>query len=165
MTIAAATFDTDSIDATTRALSRVAARAVRQPAALEKVSVLLKPVELFLLTFVDVGLLFAVGTARRETQWLATRINQTTFDGDAGLAVLKKTASHCGDLVQRLDDSYEQRRRLGERWRLSPLNGVVMQQLETLICEVEDIGETAALSASPEFTASIMEQLAAHGTA
>jgi len=66
--------------------------------------------------------------------------------------------------VQCLDGLYGQRHRLGGRLRLLlPLNELVPHQLDNLICEVEDISETAALSASPEFTASIMAQLAAHG--
>ena len=96
-------------------------------------------------------------------------MNQEPFDGDEGLAELRGIARRCGDLVQCLDGFYGQRRRLGRRLRLLlprlllPLNGLVLPQLENLICEVEDIGETAALSASPEIRASIMEQLAAHG--
>ena len=50
-----------------------------------------------------------------------------------------------------------------QQQRPLPLNGLVLHQLEHLTCEVEDIGETAALSASPEIRAGIMEQLAAHG--
>ena len=163
-----ATFVTGPIDAATGALSSAAAeleRAVRQPVALRRVGRLLNPIAPALLTLVDVWLFFAVGIARQTAQRLALRINQTTFDGDEGLAVLKKIASCCGDLVQQLDGSYEQRRRLGRHWKLSLLNGVVLHQLEKLICEVEDIGETAALSASPEVTNGIMEQLAAHGIA
>ena len=91
-------------------------------------------------------------------------MNQAVFDGDEGLAELKRTARRCGDPVQCLDDFYGQRRHLGRRLRLLlPLNGLVLPQLENLICEVEDIGQTAALSASPEIRAAIMEQLAAHG--
>ena len=104
-------------------------------------------------------------TDRRKIQRLVLCMNQTTFDDDEGLAALKRLAKSCGDLVQHLDGCYEQRHRLGRPWRLLPLNGLVLHQLENLICEVEDVGETAALSASPEFTAGIMKQLTAHGIA
>lgn len=47
---------------------------------------------------------------------------------------------------------------------LKRVSGVLrLVQLENLTCEVEDIGETAALSSSPEIRASIMNQLTAHG--
>jgi len=46
---------------------------------------------------------------------------------------------------------------------LLPLNGLVLPQLDNLTCELEDIGETAALSASPEIRTIILEQLVAHG--
>ncbi|CZB15831.1 hypothetical protein FLM9_672 [Candidatus Synechococcus spongiarum] len=121
----------------------------------------------FLVLFVSfqLFLLFLAGiAARHQTQQLARCMNQETFDGDEGLALLKTIAKHCGDQVRKLDDSYRQLTRL-KLLRWSPLNGVVMDQLDTLICELEDVGETAALSASPEVTATIMEQLAAHGIA
>ena len=170
MTTAEATLDIGSIDAATGALSRVAEleRSVRKSAVLKGVSRVLKRVQLaLLLTLVnvlDVWLLLLVGIGHWKTRRLTLYMNQEPFEGGEGLAELRKIARRCGDLVQLLNGSYEQRRRLGRRLRLLlPLNGLVLPQLDNLICDVEDIGETAALSASPEFTASIMEQLAAHG--
>ena len=169
MTTADATLDIGFMDAATGAFSRVAAleRAVRKPAVLKRVSRVPKLVQALpfvtLVNVFDVRLLFALGIARWKIRRLVLRMNRTEFDGDEGLAELKRIAKRCGDLVQLLDGPYEQRRRLEKLWNLSLLNGVVLHQLENLICEVEDIGETAALSASPEFTASILEQLAAHG--
>lgn len=153
-------------DAATGALSRLAEleRAVRKAAVPKRVSRVLKLVQLArlwaLVNILDVWLLLIMGIAQWKTQELTSYMNQAAFDGDEGLAELKRIARRCGDLVQRLD-GYGQRRRLGRR--LLPLNGLVLHQLENLTCEVEDIGETAALSASPEIRASIMEQLAAHG--
>lgn len=167
MTTAEVTWDIGSIDAATGALSRLAEleRAVRKSAVL-RVSRVLKLVPLVLLLILvnvlDVWLLLIMGIAHWKTQRLTSYMNQAAFDGDEGLAELKGVARRCGDLVQRLDGSYGKRRRLGRRLLL-PLNGLVLHQLENLICEVEDIGETAALSASPEIRASIMEQLADHG--
>ena len=165
--------DIGSIDATTGALNWVAEleRAVRKSAVLKRVSRVLKLVPLVLLltlllilvNVLDLWLLLIMGIAHWKTQRLTSYMNQAAFDGDEGLAELKRIARRCGDLVQRLDGSYGQRRRLGRRWPRLPLNGLVLHQLENLTCEVEDIGETAALSASPEIRASIMEQLAAHG--
>ena len=169
MTTADAALDVGFMDAAAGAFSRVAEvlRAVRKPAVPGKLSRVPQRAHLaFLLTLVnvfDVPLLFAVWTARWKTRRLVLRMNRTEFDGDEGLAELKRIAKNCGDLVQRLDDFHGQRRRLGRLWWSLPLNGVVMDQLENLICEVEDIGETAALSACPEFTAVIMQRLAAHG--
>lgn len=182
MTTADATLDIGLLDAVTGALSGVAEleRLVRKPAAIRRVSMVLKLVQslarfhlalffrrvyfLMFLNVLDVGLLLIVGMGHRKTRRLTSYMNQAAFDGDEGLAELKRIASRCGDLVQRLDSFYGQRRRLGRLWgRLLPLNGLVLPQLDTLIGEVEDIGETAALSASPEFTDSIMQQLAAHG--
>ena len=173
MTTAEATLDIGSIDATTGALNWVAEleRAVRKSAVLKRVSRVLKLVPLVLLltlllilvNVLDLWLLLIMGIAHWKTQRLTSYMNQAAFDGDEGLAELKRIARRCGDLVQRLDGSYGQRRRLGRRWPRLPLNGLVLHQLENLTCEVEDIGETAALSASPEIRASIMEQLAAHG--
>ena len=161
--------DIGSIGAATGALSRLAEleRAVRKAAVL-RVSRVLKLVPLVLLLILvnvlDVWLLLIMGIAHWKTQRLTSYMNQAAFDGDEGLAELKGVARRCGDLVQRLDGSYGKRRRLGRRWGLLlPLNGLVLHQLDNLICEVEDIGETAALSASPEIRASIMEQLADHG--
>ena len=167
MTTAEVTWDIGSIDAATGALSRLAEleRAVRKSAVL-RVSRVLKLVPLVLLLILvnvlDVWLLLIMGIAHWKTQRLTSYMNQAAFDGDQGLAELKGVARRCGDLVQRLDGSYGKRRRLGRRLLL-PLNGLVLHQLENLICEVEDIGETAALSASPEIRASIMNQLTAHG--
>lgn len=170
MTTAEAMLDIGSIDAATGALSRVAAleAAVRKSAVFRGIRRVLKLVQLaFLLALVsvlDVWLLLIVGIAYWKTWRLTSYMNQAAFDGDEGLAERRRIARRCGDLVQRLDESYGQRRRLGRRWKLLlPLNGLVLPQLENLICEVEDIGETAALSGSPEVRASIMEQLAAHG--
>ncbi len=174
MTTAEATLDIGFIGAATGALSRVAEleRAVRKSAVLKRVSRVLKLVPLVLLltpllilvNVLDVWLLLIMGIGHWKAQRLTSYMNQAGFDGDEGLAELKGIARRCGDLVQRLDGSYGQRRRLGRRWGLLlPLNGLVLHQLENLTCEVEDIGETAALSASPEFIASTMEQLAAHG--
>ena len=164
--------DIGSIGAATGALSRVAEleRAVRKAAVLKRVSGVLKLVQLarlwalllILINVLDVWLLLIMGIAHWKTQRLISYMNQAGFDGDEGLAELKRIARRCGDLVQRLDGSYGKRRRLGRRLLL-PLNGLVLHQLDNLICEVEDIGETAALSASPEIRASIMNQLTAHG--
>lgn len=172
MTTAEVTWDIGSIDAATGALSRVAEleRAVRKSAVLKRVSGVLKLVQLarlwalllILINVLDVWLLLIMGIAHWKTQRLISYMNQAGFDGDEGLADLKRIARRCGDLVQRLDGSYGKRRRLGRRLLL-PLNGLVLHQLDNLICEVEDIGETAALSASPEIRASIMNQLTAHG--
>lgn len=172
MTTAEATLDIGSIGAATGALSRLAEleRAVRKAAVLKRVSGVLKLVQLARLwalllipiNVLDVWLLLIMGIAHWKTQRLTSYMNQAGFDGDEGLAELKGVARRCGDLVQRLDGSYGKRRRLGRRLLL-PLNGLVLHQLENLICEVEDIGETAALSASPEIRASIMNQLTAHG--
>ncbi len=170
MTAAEATLDIGSIGAATGVLSRVAEleRAVRKAAVLKRVSRVLKLVPLVLLLILvnvlDVWLLLLMGTAHWKTQRLTSYMNQAGFDGDEGLAELKGIARRCGDLVQRLDGSYGKRRRLGRRWGLLlPLNGLVLHQLENLTCEVEDIGETAALSASRDLRAGIMEQLSAHG--
>ncbi len=173
MTAAEATLDIGSIGAATGVLSRVAEleRAVRKSAVLKRVSRFLKLVPLVLLltpllilvNVLDVWLLLLMGIAHWKAQRLTSYMNQAGFDGDEGLAELKGIARRCGDLVQRLDGSYGQRRRLERRWPLLPLNGLVLHQLENLTCEVEDIGETAALSASPEIRASTMEQLSAHG--
>lgn len=165
MTTAEATLDIGFIGAATGALSRLAEleRAVRKSAVLN-----LKLVQLArlwaLVNILDVWLLLIMGIAHWKTQRLTSYMNQEAFDGDEGLAELKGVARRCGDLVQRLDGSCGKRRRLGRRWRLLlPLNGLVLHQLENLTCEVEDIGETAALSASPEIRAGIMNQLTAHG--
>lgn len=169
MTAAEATLDIGSIGAAIGTLSRLAEleRAVRKSAVLKRVSRVLKLVPLvFLLILVnvlDVWLLLIMGIAHWKAQRLTSYMNQAGFDGDEGLAELKGIARRCGDLVQRLDGSYGQRRRLERRWPLLPLNGLVLHQLENLTCEVEDIGETAALSASPEIRAGIMNQLTAHG--
>ena len=170
MTTAEATFDIGPIDdVATGALSRLAEleQAVRKAAVPKRVSRILKLVQLArlwaLVNILDLWLLLIMGIAQWKTQELTLYMNQAAFDGDEGLAELKRIARRCGDLVQRLDGSYGQRRRLGRRWPRLPLNGLVLHQLENLTCEVEDIGETAALSASPEIRASIMEQLAAHG--
>ena len=170
MTTAEAMLDIGSIDAATGALSRVAEleRSVRKSPVLKGVSRVLKRVQLALLMTVvnvhDVRLLLIKGVAHWKSRRLTSYMNQEPFDGDEGLAELRGIARRCGDLVQCLDGFYGQRRRLGRRLRLLlPLNGLVLHQLENLICEVEDIGETAALSGSPEVRASIMEQLAAHG--
>ena len=166
MTTAEATLDIGSIDAATAALSRVAGRkrAVRKSAVPTGVSRVPKLVQLTRLLIwanvLDVWLLLLVGIGHWKARRLTLYMNQEPFEGDEGLAELKGIARRCGDLVQCLDRLYGQRRRLGP---LLALNGLVLHQLDNLICEVEDIGETAALSASPEFTASIMEQLAAHG--
>ncbi|KKZ09950.1 MAG: hypothetical protein TQ37_10565 [Candidatus Synechococcus spongiarum 15L] len=174
MKTAEATFNPESTNAATRLFIRVAELNLPgwKPASLGRLSWLSwapKPVvrllARLLLTLFDVWLLLATMTDRRKIQRLVLRTNRTTFDDDEGLAALKRLAKSCGDLVQRLDGCYEQRHRLGRRWRLLPLNGLVLHQLENLICEVEDVGETAALSASPEFTAGIMKQLTAHGIA
>ena len=148
-------------------------RSVRKSPVLKRVNRVLKLVKLVhLLTCInilDALLLLTMGFAHWKTRRLTSYMNQEPFDGDEGLAELRGIARRCGDLVQCLDSFYGQRRRLGRRLRLLlprlllPLNGLVLPQLENLICEVEDIGETAALSASPEIRASIMEQLAAHG--
>lgn len=173
MTTAEVTWDIGSIDAATGALSRLAEleRAVRKSAVLKRVSRVLKLVPLVLLltlllmlvNVLDVWLLLIMGIAHWKAQRLTSYMNQAAFDGDEGLAELKGVARRCGDLVQRLDGSYGKRRRLGRRLPLLPLNGLVLHQLENLTCEVEDIGETAALSSSPEIRASIMNQLTAHG--
>ena len=174
MTTAEATLDIGSIGAATGALSRLAEleRAVRKAAVLKRVSGVLKLVQLarlwalllILINVLDLWLLLIMGIAHWKTQRLTSYMNQAGFDGDEGLAELKRIARRCGDLVQRLDGSYGKRRRLGRRWGLLlPLNGLVLHQLDNLTCEVEDIGETAALSASPEIRASIMNQLTAHG--
>ncbi len=170
MTTAEVTWDIGSIDAATGALSRLAEleRAVRKAAVLKRVSGVLKLVQLArlwaLVNILDVWLLLIMGIARWKAQRLTSYMNQEAFDGDEGLAELKGVARCCGDLVQRLDGSYGKRRRLGRRWGLLlPLNGLVLHQLENLTCAVEDIGETAALSSSPEIRASIMNQLTAHG--
>ena len=156
--------DIGSIDAAAGALSRLAEleRAVRKAAVLKRVSRVLKLV--ILVNVLDVRLLLIMGIGHWKAQRLTSYMNQEAFDGDEGLAELKGVARRCGDLVQRLDGSYGKRRRLGRRWGLLlPLNGLVLHQLENLTCEVEDIGETAALSSSPEIRASIMNQLTAHG--
>lgn len=145
-------------------------RAARKPAARKRMSRVLKLVQLaLLLTLVnvlDVRLLLMMGVAHWKTRRLTSYMNQEPFDGDEGLAELRRIARRCGNLAQCLDSFYEQRCRLGRRLRLLlPLNGLVLSQLENLICEVEDIGETAALSGSPEVRAGIMAQLAAHGIA
>ena len=127
-------------------------------------SVVLKPLALARLTLLDLRLLHAGWTARQTTRKLIARFNQAASDGDDGLALLHTIASHCATQLQRLNGCYEQRRRL-EHAQLLPLHGAVMHQLEALIGEVEDLGETAALSASPEFTSAILKQLAAHGIA
>jgi len=101
-----------------------------------------------------------MGIAHWKIRRLTSYMNQAEFDGDEGLAELKGIARRCGDLVQCLDRLYGQRRRLGP---LLPLNGLVLPQLDNLTCELEDIGETAALSASPEIRTIILEQLVAHG--
>lgn len=170
MTTAEVSWDIGSIDAATGALSRLAEleRAVRKAAVLKRVSGVLKLVQLArlwaLVNILDVWLLLIMGIAHWKTQRLTSYMNQEAFDGDEGLAELKGVARRCGDLVQRLDGSYGKRRRLGRRWGLLlPLNGLVLHQLENLTCEVEDIGETAALSASPDLRAGIMNQLTAHG--
>ena len=170
MTTAEATLDIGPIDAATGALNWVAEleRAVRKAAVLKRVSRVLKLVQLArlwaLVNILDLWLLLIMGIAQWKTQELTLYMSQAAFDGDEGLAELKGIARRCGDLAQRLDDSDGQRRRLGQRWwRLLPLNGLVVSRLENLICEVEDIGETAALSGSPEIRASIMNQLTAHG--
>ena len=126
--------------------------------------VALKPLAPARLTLLDLRLLHAGWTARQTIRQLVARFNQAPFDGDDRLALLHTIASHCATQRQRLNGCYEQRRRLGHI-QLLPLHGAVMHQLETLIGEVEDLGETAALSASPEFTAAILKQLAAHGIA
>lgn len=126
--------------------------------------VALKPLAPARLTLLDLRLLHAGWTARQTIRQLVARFNQAPFDGDDGLALLHTIASHCATQLQRLNGCYEQRRRLGQDVQL-PLHGAVMHQLETLIGEVEDLGETAALSASPEFTSAILKQLAAHGIA
>ena len=128
-------------------------------------SVVLKPLALARLTLLDLRLLHAGWTARQTTRQLVARFNQAAFDGDDGLALLHTIASHCATQRQRLNGCYEQRRRLGQHVQLLPLHGAVMHQLDALIGEVEDLGETAALSASPEFTSAILKQLAAHGIA
>lgn len=164
MTTAEVTWDIGSIDAAAGALSRLAEleRAVRKAAVLKRVSRVLKLV--ILVNVLDVRLLLIMGIGHWKAQRLTSYMNQAAFDGDEGLAELKGIARRCGDLVQRLDGSYGKRRRLGRRWGLLlPLNGLVLHQLENLTCEVEDIGETAALSSSPEIRASIMNQLTAHG--
>lgn len=164
MTTAEVTLDIGSIDAAAGALSRLAEleRAVRKAAVLKRVSRVLKLV--ILVNVLDVRLLLIMGIGHWKAQRLTSYMNQEAFDGDEGLAELKGVARRCGDLVQRLDGSYGKRRRLGRRWGLLlPLNGLVLHQLENLTCEVEDIGETAALSSSPEIRASIMNQLTAHG--
>jgi len=145
-------------------------RAARKPAARKRMSRVLKLVQLVLLltlvNVLDVRLLLMMGVAHWKTRRLTSYMNQEPFDGDEGLAELRRIARRCGNLVQCLDSFYEQRCRLGRRLRLLlPLNGLVLSQLENLICEVEDIGETAALSGSPEVRAGIMAQLAAHGIA
>lgn len=172
MTTAEATLGTGSFDETIGALGQVVEAVPRRlssfvkwwkcwtPAQRGLKSVVLVP----LMLLVSVRLFLDGRAARRQTQQLALCMNQATFDGDEGLALLKTIAQHCGDQVRKLDDSYRQLTRL-KLLRWSPLNGVVMDQLDTLICELEDVGETAALSASPEFTATITEQLAAHGIA
>ena len=166
MATAEATLDIGSIDAVTGALFRVAEleRSVRKSAVLKGVGRVMKRVQLALLltrvNALDIWLLLMMGIAHWKTRRLTAYMNQEAFDGDEGLAELRAIARRCGDLVQCLDRLYGQRRRLGP---LLPLNGLVLPQLDNLIVEVEDIGETAALSASPEFTASILEQLAAHG--
>lgn len=172
MATAEATLEIGSIDAATGALSRVVAleRAARKPAARKRMSRVLKLVQLVLLltlvNVLDVRLLLMMGVAHWKTRRLTSYMNQEPFDGDEGLAELRRIARRCGNLVQCLDSFYEQRCRLGRRLRLLlPLNGLVLSQLENLICEVEDIGETAALSGSPEVRAGIMAQLAAHGIA
>ena len=145
-------------------------RAAKPPATLRPAlrrlleSVVLKPLALARLTLLDLRLLRAGWTARQITQQLVARFNQAAFDGDDGLALLHTIASHCATQLQRLNGCYEQRRRFGHI-QLLPLHGAVMHQLEALIGEVEDLGETAALSASPEFTSAILKQLAAHGIA
>ena len=167
MTTAEATLGIGSIDAAIGVLSRVAEleRSVRKSAVLKGVRRVLKRVQLaLLLALVNVldvcWLLLLVGIGHRKVRRLTSYMNQAAFDGDEGLAELQGIAKCCGDLVQCLDRLYGQRRRLGP---LLPLNGLVLPQLDNLICEVEDIGETAALSGSPEIRASILEQLAAHG--
>lgn len=170
MTTAEAMLDIWSIDAATGASTRLAEleRSVRKSPVLKGVNRVLKLVQLVrlltLINVLDVRLLLIMGVAHWKTRRLTSYMNQEPFDGDEGLAELRRIARRCGDLVQCLNGFYGQRRRLGRRLRLLlPLNGLVLPQLENLICEVEDIGETAALSGSPEFTASIMEQLVAHG--
>lgn len=170
-----ATVGPGSFDAATRALNQVvgfwksklpsAPQAPRRPSRQQWAPQNL--VDWAGLTLWDIRLLRAVKAARQKTQQFARRMDQTTFDGEEGLVRLKEIASQCGSLVKLLDGFYKEHRRLGQRWRLSPLklpiNRMVVDQLDTLICDVEDIGETAALSASPEFRARIMSQLAAHG--
>lgn len=146
-------------------------RAAKPPATLRPAlrrlleSVVLEPLALARLTLLDLRLLHAGWTARQTTQQLVARFNQAPFDGDDGLALLRTIASHCATQLQQLNSCYEQRRRLGQHVQLLPLHGAVMHQLEALIGEVEDLGETAALSASPEFTDAILKQLATHGIA
>lgn len=81
-------------------------RAVREPAALKRVSRVLKLAPLaLLLTLVnvlDVWLLLLVGIGQWKTRRLTSYMNQAGFEGDEGLAALKGIAKRCGDLVQRL---------------------------------------------------------------
>ena len=169
MTTAEATVGNGSFDATTRALEPLeqwlprAPQAPRRPSRQQWAPQNL--VDWVGLTLWDVRFLRAVRAARQKTQQFARRMDQTTFDGEEGLTRLKEIASQCGSLVKFLDDFYKEHRRLGRRWKLLPLNRMVVHQLDALICDVEDIGETAALSASPEFTTGIMKQLTNHGIA
>ena len=154
------------LDALTRASSQVeeslenwvsSRRTLRRATMPKRESSLLR------LWWVELQFFFAGKAICKETQRLASCFNKATFefDGDEGLALLKKIASHCGSLVRNL----EKHRRLRQRLRLSPLNGAIINQLENLICELEDVGEAAALSASSEVTAIIMKQLAVHNIA